>query len=63
MDNARTHAQLFRIVEDECPPVPDRFSGPLVAFLQERFRKDPPMRPSSKKPCEKLFENERSKDH
>ncbi|KAH9041218.1 kinase-like domain-containing protein [Lactarius pseudohatsudake] len=32
---------MFRIVEDESPPIPERFSGPLVAFLKECFHKDP----------------------
>ena len=49
---------MFRIVEDECPPIPDRFSGPLVAFLEERFHKNPAMRPSA----EKLLAHEYSKN-
>ncbi|KAH9041223.1 hypothetical protein EDB85DRAFT_1921172, partial [Lactarius pseudohatsudake] len=28
---------MFRIVEDESPPTPERFSIPLVAFLKECF--------------------------
>ncbi|KAH9016021.1 hypothetical protein EDB85DRAFT_2208904 [Lactarius pseudohatsudake] len=28
---------MFRIVEDESPPTPERFSSPLVAFLKECF--------------------------
>ena len=56
-----THARvvMFRIVEDESPPIPERFSGPLVAFLKECFHKDPAMRPSA----EKLFEHEWLKNH
>ncbi|KAI9449935.1 Pkinase-domain-containing protein [Lactarius psammicola] len=50
---------MFRIVEDECPPIPERFSGPLVGFLKECFHKDPAMRPSA----EKLFEHEWLKNH
>jgi len=50
---------MFRIVEDECPPIPERFSGPLVSFLKECFHKDPGMRPSA----EKLFEHEWLKNH
>ncbi|KAH9024585.1 kinase-like domain-containing protein [Lactarius pseudohatsudake] len=50
---------MFRIVEDESPPIPERFSGPLVAFLKECFHKDPSMRPSA----EQLFEHEWLKNH
>ncbi|KAI9449930.1 kinase-like domain-containing protein [Lactarius psammicola] len=50
---------MFRIVEDECPPIPERFSGPLVGFLKECFHKDPAMRPSAKK----LLEHEWLKNH
>ena len=28
---------MFRIVDDECPPIPDRSSGTLVAFMKEYF--------------------------
>ncbi|KAH9028019.1 hypothetical protein EDB83DRAFT_2319580 [Lactarius deliciosus] len=41
------------------PPIPERFSGPLVAFLKECFHKDPSMRPSA----EQLFEHEWLKNH
>jgi hypothetical protein len=34
-DIART--VMFRIVGDECLPIPTRFSGPLVASLKECF--------------------------
>ncbi|KAH9022675.1 hypothetical protein EDB85DRAFT_1994652 [Lactarius pseudohatsudake] len=44
---------MFRIVEDESPPIPERFFSPLVAFLKECFHKDP-SRPSA----EQLFEHE-----
>ncbi|KAH9016026.1 hypothetical protein EDB85DRAFT_2022677 [Lactarius pseudohatsudake] len=37
---------MFRIVEDESPPIPERFSSPLVVFLKECFHKDP-SRPSA----------------
>ncbi|KAI9435348.1 hypothetical protein H4582DRAFT_1817761 [Lactarius indigo] len=50
---------MFQIVEDESPPIPERFSGPLVAFLKECFHKDPSMRPSA----EQLFEHEWLKNH
>ncbi|KAH9028016.1 hypothetical protein EDB83DRAFT_2319578 [Lactarius deliciosus] len=41
------------------PPIPERFSGPLVAFLKECFHKDPSMRPSAGQ----LFEHEWLKNH
>lgn len=50
---------MFRIVEDNCPPIPERFSDPLVAFLKECFHKDPAQRPSA----EQLFEHEWLKSH
>lgn len=50
---------MFRIVEDACPPIPERFSDPLVAFLKECFHKDPAERPSA----EQLFEHEWLKNH
>jgi serine/threonine protein kinase len=50
---------MFRIVEDDCPPIPERFSDPLVAFLKECFHKDPGRRPSA----EQLFEHEWLKNH
>ena len=50
---------MFRIVEDDCPPIPERFSPPLVAFLKECFHKDPAQRPSA----EQLFEHEWLKNH
>jgi serine/threonine protein kinase len=50
---------MFRVVEDECPPIPERFSGPPVSFLKECFHKDPAMRPSA----EQLFEHEWLKNH
>jgi serine/threonine protein kinase len=54
-----TRIVMFRIVEDESPPIPERFSGPLVSFLKECFHKDPAMRPSA----EQLFEHEWLKNH
>ena len=50
---------MFRIVEDDGPFIPERFSDPLVAFLKECFRKDPAQRPSA----EELFEHEWLKNH
>lgn len=50
---------MYRIVEDDCPPIPERFADPLVAFLKECFHKDPAQRPSA----EQLFEHEWLKNH
>ena len=50
---------MFRIVEDDYPPIPEGFSQPLVAFLKECFHKDPAQRPSA----EELFEHEWLKNH
>jgi len=50
---------MFQIVEDECPSTRERFSGPLVAFHNEYFPKDPEMQPS----VEKLFEHEWLKNY
>jgi serine/threonine protein kinase len=50
---------MFRIVEDDCPPIPERFSNPLVAFLKQCFHKDPAQRPSA----EELFEHDWLKSH
>ncbi|KAI9431376.1 kinase-like protein [Lactarius indigo] len=58
-DIENTMTVMFRIVEDESPPIPERFSGPLVAFLKGCFHKDPSMRPSA----EQLFEHEWLKNH
>ncbi|KAN0138121.1 Protein kinase-like domain containing protein [Lactarius tabidus] len=58
-DIGNTMTVMFQIVEDECPPIPERFSGPLVSFLKECFHKDPAMRPSA----EQLFEHEWLKNH
>ncbi|KAI0260099.1 kinase-like domain-containing protein [Gloeopeniophorella convolvens] len=58
-DIANTMTVMFRIVEDECPPIPDGFSESLVAFLKLCFHKDPAQRPSA----EELFEHEWLKNH
>jgi len=38
---------LFRIVEDERPPLPNDLSADLLDFLCQCFQKDPVMRPSA----------------
>jgi serine/threonine protein kinase len=57
--NRKKRTVMFRIVQDRSPPMPEHFSGPLVAFLKECFHKDPAMRPST----EQLFEHEWLKNH
>lgn len=44
---------MFRIVEDDCPPLPDNISTELEAFLHRCFRKDPKKRPTA----EELFDD------
>jgi serine/threonine protein kinase len=39
---------MFRIVEDDSLPIPERLSDLLVAFLKDCFRKVPSQRPSAK---------------
>jgi serine/threonine protein kinase len=38
---------LFRIVEDERPPLPSNLSMDLLDFLCQCFQKDPSLRPSA----------------
>lgn len=38
---------MFRIVEDQCPPLPDNISEDMKSFLTACFQKDPEMRPSA----------------
>lgn len=38
---------LFRIVEDERPPLPTNISVDLLDFLCQCFQKDPTLRPSA----------------
>ncbi|KAL7339601.1 kinase-like domain-containing protein [Rhodotorula toruloides] len=44
---------MFRIVEDDCPPLPDGISAELERFLLRCFRKNPQERPTA----DKLFED------
>jgi serine/threonine protein kinase len=57
--NAAIRAVMFRIVEDDMPPLPEGCSGPLLDFLRQCFNKDPERRPSA----EVLFEHEWLKTH
>ncbi|CDS00420.1 hypothetical protein [Sporisorium scitamineum] len=45
---------MFRIVEDDCPPIPEKCSDALRDLLMQCFNKDPTKRPSA----EMLFEHE-----
>lgn len=42
-------AALFRIVQDDCPPLPDDVSPPLRDFLMQCFQKEPMLRQSADK--------------
>lgn len=43
---------MFRIVEDDMPPIPEDFSDNLKDFLKICFQKDPTNRPSAELLCE-----------
>lgn len=43
---------MFRIVEDEMPPIPDDASELLKHFLAQCFYKEPAQRPSAELLCE-----------
>ncbi|KAF8202162.1 hypothetical protein BJ912DRAFT_431034 [Pholiota molesta] len=43
---------MFRIVEDDMPPIPEDASDPLKDFLEQCFHKDPTRRPSAEELCE-----------
>jgi len=43
---------MFRIVEDDMPPLPDTCSELLQDFLKQCFQKDPTARPSAEMLCE-----------
>ncbi|TKY87738.1 hypothetical protein EX895_003319 [Sporisorium graminicola] len=45
---------MFRIVEDDCPPIPEKCTDALRDLLKQCFNKDPTKRPSA----EMLFEHE-----
>ncbi|EKM50459.1 uncharacterized protein PHACADRAFT_263766 [Phanerochaete carnosa HHB-10118-sp] len=49
---ANTMSVMFRIVEDDMPPLPDSSSGLLKDFLRQCFHKDPGMRPNAEDLCE-----------
>lgn len=49
---------LFKIVQDDLPPLPDFISAPCEDFLRECFQKDPIRRP----PAEKLLKHAWLKD-
>ena len=43
---------MFRIVEDDMPPLPEGVSPLLEDFLKVCFHKDPTLRPSAELLCE-----------
>ncbi|TFY81268.1 hypothetical protein EWM64_g2746 [Hericium alpestre] len=51
-DVANAMTVMFRIVEDEMPPIPEGCSPALVDFLKLCFNKDPALRPSAELLCE-----------
>ncbi|KAI0350710.1 Pkinase-domain-containing protein [Trametes cingulata] len=51
-DIANSMSVMFRIVEDERPPLPEECSESLQDFLKWCFNKDPAKRPSAEQLCE-----------
>ncbi|TFY53358.1 hypothetical protein EVG20_g10152, partial [Dentipellis fragilis] len=51
-DIANSMTVMFRIVEDEMPPLPEGCSPALTDFLQLCFNKDPSLRPGADLLCE-----------
>ncbi|KAF8892268.1 hypothetical protein BD779DRAFT_1670592 [Infundibulicybe gibba] len=49
---ANSMSVMFRIVEDDMPPIPDGCSEMLQDFLVQCFNKDPSLRPSADLLCE-----------
>ncbi|KAH7910459.1 hypothetical protein BJ138DRAFT_1152815 [Hygrophoropsis aurantiaca] len=49
---ANSMTVMFRIVEDDMPPIPEGCSEPLQDFLQQCFNKDAEMRPNAEMLCE-----------
>ncbi|KAJ6545393.1 protein kinase [Mycena capillaripes] len=49
---ANSMSVMFRIVEDDTPPLPEGFSPLLEDFLTQCFNKDPTKRPSAELLCE-----------
>jgi serine/threonine protein kinase len=43
---------MFKIVEDDSPPIPTGCSALLQDFLKQCFQKDPTMRPGAEMLCE-----------
>ncbi|KAF9006142.1 hypothetical protein BDQ17DRAFT_1423841 [Cyathus striatus] len=49
---SNTMTVMFRIVEDDIPPLPENCSPPLEDFLTQCFNKEPARRPSAEELCE-----------
>ncbi|KAJ3001873.1 hypothetical protein NUW54_g6163 [Trametes sanguinea] len=60
---ANSMSVMFRIVEDEMPPLPDDCSENLQDFLKWCFNKDPAKRPSAEQLCEHEWLKKHSAAH
>ncbi|OSD02934.1 Pkinase-domain-containing protein [Trametes coccinea BRFM310] len=60
---ANSMSVMFRIVEDEMPPLPDDCSENLQDFLRWCFNKDPTKRPSAEQLCEHEWLKKHSAAH
>lgn len=52
LDTSDVAVVMFRIVEDNMPPIPEGCSESLQDFLKQCFNKDPAKRPSAELLCE-----------
>ncbi|KAI0629135.1 hypothetical protein C8Q77DRAFT_1161317 [Trametes polyzona] len=62
-DIANSMSVMFRIVEDERPPLPEECSEGLQDFLKWCFNKDPAKRPSAEQLCEHEWLKKHSAAH
>ncbi|KAI0657977.1 Pkinase-domain-containing protein [Cubamyces menziesii] len=60
---ANSMSVMFRIVEDERPPLPEECSEPLQDFLRWCFNKDPAKRPNAEQLCEHEWLKKHSAAH
>ncbi|EIW58780.1 Pkinase-domain-containing protein [Trametes versicolor FP-101664 SS1] len=62
-DIANSMSVMFRIVEDERPPLPEECSENLQSFLKWCFNKDPTKRPNAEQLCEHEWLKKHSAAH